>query len=118
MKMFDDLMEYPRDIAKLQSRILRLDRRIRKAQKELEQMTADIEIAIANDTDLKNDQQRKAKRLELMRKPEYVSLSDAVVEGLDRKTRFEIQVGLLRNEFSVLKLQFRDHIASKEYMSA
>lgn len=112
--MFDDLIQYPKDIAQIQSRILRLDRRIRKAQKQLDQLTADIELAIANNPDLKNDQQRRAKRLELMQAPEFVVLADAVAEGTDRRTRLEIQLGLLRNEFSVLKLQFRDHIASKE----
>ncbi len=112
--MFDDLIQYPKDIAQIQSRILRLDRRIRKAQKQLDQLTADIELAIANNLDLKNDQQRRAKRLELMQAPEFVVLAEAVAEGADRRTRLEIQLGLLRNEFSVLKLQFRDHIASKE----
>lgn len=112
--MFDDLLTYPKDIAAVQTRILRLDRKIRKTQQEIDGLTAGIEQAIAYDPELKNDQQRRAKRLELLQAAEYVTLTDAVAEATDRKTRLEIDLQCLRNEFSILKLQFRDYIASKE----
>ncbi|MDX2242360.1 MAG: hypothetical protein NW224_16875 [Leptolyngbyaceae cyanobacterium bins.302] len=112
--MFEDLRTYPSAIAKVQTQILRLDGKIRKAQQELDGYTTDIEQAIATDPDLKNDQQRKAKRLELMRDSKYVVLADALADAVDRRTRLEIELQRHRNEFSVRKLEYRDHIASKE----
>lgn len=112
--MFEDLRAYPQAIAKVQQQILRLDAKICKAQQQLDQLTAVIEQTIANDPELKNDQQRKAKRLELMHNPEYTVLVDALAEATERKTRLEIELQLQRNEFSVRKLEYRDYIASKE----
>jgi hypothetical protein len=112
--MFEQLINYPKDIADVQKCIVRLDRRIRKAQRLLDTRNYEIEQAIADDTDLKNDQQRRAKRLAHTQDPEYIALSEAVADATDRKTRLEIQLGQLRNEFSILKLQYRDEIVSKE----
>jgi hypothetical protein len=112
--MFEDLRTYPKGIAKVQLQILRLDRRTRKAQQQLDGFTADIEQAIANDPDLKNDQQRKAKRLELMQDSKYSTLAEALAEASERRTRLEINLQLQRNEFAVRKLEYRDYIASKE----
>lgn len=112
--MFEDLRDYPHEIHKVQLQILRLDRKIRKAQQELDRLTAAIEQAIASDPELKNDQQRKAKRLELMQAPDYTVLTEALTEASERKTRLEIDLQLKRNEFAVRKLEFRDYIASKE----
>jgi len=116
--MFEDLRDYPSTIAKIQLQILRLDRKIRTAQQDLDGYTADIEQAIATDPELKNDQQRKAKRLELMRDTKYTMLVNALADGIERRTRLEIELQLQRSEFSVRKLEYRDHIASKEAAAA
>jgi predicted metalloenzyme YecM len=112
--MFSQLIEYPKDIADVQKRAMRLDRRIRKTQRLLDARNYEIEQAIADHPELKNDQQRRAKRLEQMQDPEYIALSEAIADATDRKTRLEIDLGQLRNEFSILKLQYRDEIVSKE----
>jgi hypothetical protein len=108
------LLKYPQEIAQVQRCILRLDRRARKVRQALDRKTAQIEQAIAVDPDLKNDQQRKAKRFELSEADDYRVLVETVTDYQDRRMQLEIQLQLLRDEFSVLKLQYRDAIASKE----
>jgi hypothetical protein len=108
------LLKYPQEIAQVHRCILRLDRRARKVRQALDRKTAQIEQAIAVDPDLKNDQQRKAKRFELSEADDYRVLVETVADYQDRRTQLEIQLQLLRDEFSVLKLQYRDAIASKE----
>lgn len=112
------LFDYPQRIARVQHTLLRLDRRARKVQRALDCKTAEIEWAIAQDTELRNDQQRRARRLELTADLAYGALAETVMEYQDRRTRLEIQLQLLRDEFAVLKLRYRDEIASKEIASA
>lgn len=116
--MFEDLRDYPQAIHDLQMKIWRLDSKIVQAQRDLDIYTANIEQAIATDPELKNDQQRKAKRLELMQDSKYVVLSDALTDGTRRRSKLEIELQLKRNEFSVRKLEYRDHIATKEVAAA
>jgi hypothetical protein len=80
----------------------------------LNRHTAEIDTAIAFDTELRNDAQRKAKRMELMNTAEYRKAVAILQMAQDERAEIEIDLSLLRNQFSVLKLEKRDAIATRE----
>ena len=69
---------------------------------------------IASNKELKNEQQRKTKRLELKQEPDYLQVKAALTEATEKRDREVIQLNLLRNQFSVAKLEARQAIANLE----
>jgi chromosome segregation ATPase len=109
------LNQYPEAIADLQRKLLKTDQRIRQLAESVAILTAAIERQIAFDVSLKNDSQRKARRVELMESDgDYISASIALKAAQDRRESLLIELQLLRNQFSVLKLDMREAIAVKE----
>lgn len=108
------LIDYPAEIAEKQRQLLRIEQHIRRLQEIVNRLTAEIDTAIAFDSELKNDAQRKAKRLELMSMAEYRKAVTNLLMAQDERAEIEIDVNLLRNQFSVLKLQLRETIAARE----
>lgn len=108
------LIDYPIAIAEKQRHFLQTEQHIRRLQDILNRLTAEIDTAIAFDTTLKNEAQRKAKRLELMRTPDYRRAAANLQLTQDERAEIEIDLNLLRNQFSVLKLQLREAIAARE----
>lgn len=74
----------------------------------------EVEKAIASDDTLKNDNQRKAKRLELQNKPDYSQMIANIVKAKDKINHLEIELNLSNNRFSVAKLRSRHEIANLE----
>lgn len=72
----------------------------------------EVEKAIASDETLKNDTQRKAKRLELQNKPDYSQMITSIVKAKDKINHLEIELNLSNNRFSVAKLRSRYEIAN------
>lgn len=72
----------------------------------------DIEKAIASDDTLKNDTQRKAKRLELQLKADYNQMISDILKSKDKISSLEIELNLANNRFSVAKLRSRFEIAN------
>ena len=108
------LIDYPAAIAEKQHQLLRAEQHARRLQEILNRLTAEIDTTIAFDATLKNDAQRKAKRLELMRTAEYRTASTNLQMTQDERAELEIDLNLLRNQFSVLKLEKRETITSRE----
>lgn len=108
------LIDYPAAIAEKQRQFLQTEQRIRRLQDTLNRLTAEIDTEIAFDKELKNDAQRKAKRLELMRSSEYRRAIANLQITQDERAEIEIDLDLLRNQFSVLRLQLREAIVSRE----
>lgn len=108
------LIDYPAEIAEKQRQLLRTEQHIRRLQEIVNRLTAEIDTTIAFDNDLKNDAQRKAKRLELMSMAEYRKAVANLLMAQDERAEIEIDTNLLRNQFSVLKLQLREAIAGRE----
>ncbi|MDX2229346.1 MAG: hypothetical protein NW220_06895 [Leptolyngbyaceae cyanobacterium bins.349] len=108
------LIDYPVEIAEKQRQLLRTEQHVRRLQDIINRLTAEIDTAIAFDSDLRNDAQRKAKRLELMSAPDYRRAAANLQITLDERAEIEIDLNLLRNQFSVLKLQLREAIAARE----
>jgi multidrug resistance efflux pump len=113
-----NLADYPLAIAKLERRLLRTSKSIRRCQSHLEQLHTAIEQAIAADLDLKNEQQRKAKRLELLNGNDYLSAQRILQTYSDSRASLEINLSLLRNQFTVAKLEIRQAVAQAEAIAA
>lgn len=108
------LNDYPIAIAEKQRQLLQTEQHIRRLQDIINRLAAEIDTAIAFDSELKNDAQRKAKRLELMSAPDYRRAAANLQITQDEWAEIEIDLNLLRNQFSVLKLQLREAIAARE----
>ena len=76
----------------------------------------EVEKAIASDYTLKNDNQRKAKRLELQNKPDYSQMIANILKAKDKINHLEIELNLSNNRFSVAKLRSRHEIANLSKM--
>lgn len=108
------LLDYPAAIAQKQRDLLRTEQHMRRLQDVLNRLTAEIDTTIAFDTTLRNDAQRKAKRLELMAAADYRKAATNLQIAQDQHAELEIDLNLLRNQFSVLKLEIRESLASRE----
>ncbi|MBF2002223.1 MAG: hypothetical protein IGS50_10430 [Synechococcales cyanobacterium C42_A2020_086] len=108
------LIDYPAAIAERQRELLQAEQHVRRLQDILNRITAEIDTTIAFDSDLRNDAQRKAKRIEMMQSAEYRKAVANLQMAQDRRAEIEIDLTLLRNQFSVLRLELREAIASRE----
>lgn len=108
------LLDYPAAIAQKQHELLRAEQHIRRLQDVLNRLVAEIDTSIAFDPDLRNDAQRKARRIELMKAPEYRKALSNLQIANDQRTELEIDLNLLRNQFSILKLELRESLANRE----
>jgi hypothetical protein len=106
--------EYPQAIARIEEKILVVSREVEIQTELLSFMDGEIETAIASDPQLKNEQQRKAKRLELQQQPDYLAAKSSLKEAKEQQARLAIMLNLLRNQFSAAKLEARLQIAQLE----
>ncbi|MBE9178725.1 hypothetical protein IQ268_09145 [Oculatella sp. LEGE 06141] len=112
------ISDFPEAIARTQFQLLSQEQHLRKLQDALSQFNAEIEGAVAFDKTLTNEGQRKAKKAELMAVEDYQALLLEVQSAQDKRTEQQIQLDLLRNQFSVLKLNERRAIAELEAVAA
>ena len=108
------LNEYPQAIALLEEKILVVTREVEIQTELLSFMDGEIETAIAFDSQLKNEQHRKAKRLEIQQQPDYLAAKSSLKAAKEQQVRLAIKLNLLRNQFSVARLEARLQIASLE----
>ncbi len=111
------LNQFPLKIAEAETLILSLERTVNIYKEQLSFMDAEIEISIASNKELKNEQQRKTKRLELKQQPDYLQVKVALTEANEKRDKEVIQLNLLRNQFSVAKLETRVAIANLEIVA-
>jgi chromosome segregation ATPase len=109
------ISDYPGAIAQLQYQLLNLNQQIEKFSQSINRICNQFEMQIAFDPELKNDQQRKAKKTELIRQSgDYESLSSALAKETFKRSQIEIQLEQLKSEFAVLRLIKREAIAKLE----
>lgn len=109
------LQEYPGAIAQLQYQLLNINQLIEKLELDVNRICNQIETQIAFDPELKNDQQRKAKKTELIRQSgDYESSYRSLAKETFKRSQVEIQLEQLKSEFSVLRLIKREAIAKME----
>lgn len=108
------LIDYPNAIAQTQRQLLQAEQHIRRLQEVVNNLTAEFDTSIAFDITLKNDAQRKARRVEMMQSVEYRRAVTNLLTAQDRRAELEIDLNLLRNQLSVLKLELRERITQRE----
>ena len=105
--------------ADLQRQLLKLDQHLRQLNESVTFFNSEIDRRIAFDTNLKNDAQRKARHQALMEKDgDYINVCTALKETQDKRTLVDIDLQLLKNQFSVMKLERRGAIAQLEAQAA
>ncbi|QSJ14153.1 hypothetical protein JYQ62_19640 [Nostoc sp. UHCC 0702] len=109
------LHEYPGAIANLQVQLLKLDQSVEQISQRVKHVCDQFELQTAFDPELKNEQQRKAKKAELIRQSgDYEQLNHVLGEETYRRDILCIQLEQLKSEFSVAKLLKRETVARVE----
>jgi hypothetical protein len=110
-----NINEYPLTIAKLERQILSQTQAARRINETINVLHSKVERAIAFDESLKNDAQRKSRRLELLNDiAEYQDCLDKLMEIQDKQKELEIDLNYYRAQFTIKKLELRDRIAKAE----
>ena len=105
------LNQYPTAIAQVEEALLKASIDVEVQTELLSFMDGEIEAMIASDSALKNEQHRKARRLDLQQQPDYLQGKIALKEAKEDRERLQIKLNWLRNQFSVAKLEARLQIA-------
>ncbi|MBD2156207.1 hypothetical protein [Leptolyngbya sp. FACHB-16] len=112
------LSDFPGAIAALQQ-VVRTAKDCRdQTENRLARLKLRVEYAVAFDSDLKNDNQRKAKLGELMSTAEMEEAVTSLNKAQDTVAQAEIELTLMLNQFSVAKLETRQAIATIEMQTA
>ena len=112
------LSKYPMMIHKAENRVLEIQESIAVVVDQLACHDAEIEKAIAKNESLKNEQQRKAYKLDAQREDDYVGLQTELKDLKFQLADAEIDLNLYRNQFSVAKIEARLEIAQLEQAAA
>lgn len=111
--------DYPEAIARIQRQILDLDQHLIGLTESVKIFEAEIDKAIAFDVTLKNEAQRKARRIELQQTDgDYYTASRLLKETKEKRELLHIELELLRNQFAILKLEKREAITRLEVEAA
>ncbi|NJN38726.1 MAG: hypothetical protein HC790_08385 [Acaryochloridaceae cyanobacterium CSU_3_4] len=114
-----NLNEYPMAIAQVQRQILGLDQELIGLQETVSFVAVELEKQVIADISLTNDTKRKARRLELQQSdPDFYQVSLDLKKAQAQREAREIELQLLLNQFSVLKLTERRAIALLELHSS
>lgn len=114
-----NLKDYPNAIAQLQRRILDLDQTLIGLTETVSILGVELEKQVLSDPSLTNDSKRKARRLELQQSDlDYCKAANQLKTAQVERDRLDIDLQLLRNQFSVLKLEERRAIATLELQAS
>lgn len=110
-----NLNEYPMAIAQVQRQTLALDQELIGLQETVNFLMVEVEKQVIADANLTNDTKRKARRLELQQfDPDFYRASIDLKKAQAKREALGIELQLLLNQFSVLKLEERRAIAMME----
>ncbi|NDJ19728.1 hypothetical protein [Myxacorys almedinensis] len=108
------LNQYPAAIAQAAHHVNELDLNIAEIRQHLARLEGNADLVVAFETALKNDNQRKARRFEVLQvNQEYAHAVDALNRASTEKANALAHLEHLRNEFSVAKLEARLSIAQQ-----
>lgn len=108
------LAQYPSAIAQAAQAMNDIDTRIADLRLHLAKLEGNAEMVVAFETALKNDNQRKARRFEVLQaNPEYAEAMKVLNHLSADKAHATARLEHLRNEFSVAKLETQLAIAQK-----
>lgn len=108
------LSQYPEAIAQAAQLVNEIEYRLAEARFHLAHLEGNAEKIVAFEANLKNDNQRKARRFEILQMNlEYKRALDAINRLSTEKANAMARLEHLRNEFSVAKLDKQMAIALK-----
>jgi hypothetical protein len=113
------LSNFPHAIATAQQKLLNLGKDIASARNALLLEENSIDQAIAFSSDFKNDSQRKTAKAQMLQESAlYQSLTQNLADLTDKYNRVDINLQLIKNNFTVAKLEIRERIAKMETLVA
>jgi flagellar biosynthesis chaperone FliJ len=108
------LDQYPSAIAQAAHHVNELEQHLGEIRQHIARLEGNADMVVAFETALKNDNQRKARRFEVLQvNQEYQRAIDALNRATTEKANALAYLEQLRNEFSVAKLDLRLSIAQK-----
>ena len=113
-----NLSTFPHAIATASYELLALGTKIHNVRSAILDIESEVDSAIAFG-DFKNDSQRKAGKAQMLKNHEsYSAFSDQLQALTDEYSRAEINLSLIKNNFSIRKLEARERIAKMESLAA
>ncbi len=108
------LVQYPAAIAAAAQSLSEIDFQMGETRQHVTRLEGNAEMIVAFEVALKNDNQRRARRFEVLQaNPEY----DKALTYLNRltadKANATARLEHLRNEFAIAKLEFQNSIAQR-----
>jgi len=108
------LSQYPSAIAQAAQAANEMDYQIAEVRQHIARLEGSADMVVAFETGLKNDNQRKARRFEVLQvNHEYQRALDSLNRLTTEKANAIARLEHLRNEFSVAKLEARLTIAQQ-----
>lgn len=113
-----NLSTFPHAIATASYELLALGTKIRNIRSAILDIESEIDSAIAFG-DFKNDAQRKSGKAQMLKDHDsYSDFTDRLQALTDEYSRAEINLNLVKNNFTVAKLEMRERIAKLESLAA
>jgi chromosome segregation ATPase len=108
------LAQYPSAIAQASQSVNEIEHRLNDVRQHLAKLEGNAEMVVAFEVGLKNDNQRKARRFEVLQaNREYEEALYKLNRLMTDKSHAIAQLEHLRNEFAVAKLETQSAIALK-----
>ncbi|NJP12220.1 MAG: hypothetical protein HC866_24430 [Leptolyngbyaceae cyanobacterium RU_5_1] len=108
------LSQYPGAIAQACQAVNEIEHQIAEVRQHIARLEGNADMVVAFEANLKNDNQRRARRFEVLQvNTEYQRAYDALNRLTTEKANAAARLEHLRNEFSVAKLETRLAIAQK-----
>jgi phage shock protein A len=108
------LNQYPSAIAQAAQVVNELDHQIAETRQHIARLEGNADRIVAFEANLKNDNQRRARRFEVLQvNPEYPRACDVLNRLITDKSHAVARLEHLRNEFNVAMLETRMAIAQQ-----
>lgn len=108
------LTQYPSAIAQAAEALSEIDFRMGEARQHLARLEGNAEMIIAFEAVLKNDNQRRARRFEVLQSnPEYDKALIYINRLTADKANATARLEHLRNDFAIAKLELQNTIAQR-----
>ncbi|MCA6509717.1 MAG: hypothetical protein IM596_07910 [Pseudanabaena sp. M051S1SP2A07QC] len=112
------LARFPQEIATLSYEVVNIGTKIRDLRSAIADIEAEIDSAITFG-DFKNDAQRKAAKAQMLKEHDsFGELSKELQSLAEVQAMTEINLALIKNRFSIAKLEARERIAKLESLAA
>lgn len=114
-----NLSNFPHAIATAQTKLLKLSRELTIVRNALALKEIEIDKAIAFSSEFKNDSQRKTAKTQMLQESEEYQRLTKLFDDLNERYQLaDIDLQLIKNNFTVSKLEAREKIAKLESLTA